>query len=79
MIFNSTNVQSAATQKHFSLFLDSKLGFNDHVDNKINRCNKIIGLVKNLSSILLRKSSLTYKSFVRPNLDYADNICQTTK
>ena len=49
--------------------LDSKLDFNVH------RGNKIIGIMKRLSLILSRKSLLTvYKSFVRPNLNYADII-----
>ena len=34
-IFNSTNVPSAPSQKHLGLILDSKLGFHDHIDNKI--------------------------------------------
>ena len=72
---NSTDVQIADSQKHLSLILDSKLSFNEHIENKITKCNKLIGLMKKLSLILSRKSLLTiYKSFVRPNLDYADII-----
>ena len=73
--FNSTNVQVADSQKHLGLVLDSKLNFNKHIESKITKCNKIIGLMKKLSQFLSRKSLLTiYKSFVRPNLDYADII-----
>ena len=62
-------------QKHLRLILDSKLDFNEHIDNKINKCNKIIGVMKRLSLILSRKSLLTiYKFFIRPNLEYADII-----
>ena len=47
--------------------------FNEHLESKITNCNKIIGLMKELSQFHSRKSLLTfYKSFVRPNLDYAD-------
>ena len=74
--------QLANSQKYLGLILDSKLDFNEHIDNKINKCNKIIGinytyslLMKNLCLILSRKSLLIiYKSFVMPNLDYADVI-----
>ena len=39
------------------------------------KCNTIISLINKLFSILIGKSSLTiYKSFVRPNLDYANII-----
>ena len=75
LVFNDTKVQLANSQKHLGLILDSKLDFNEHIDNKINKCNKIIGLMKRLSLILSRKSLLTIcTSFVRPNLDYADII-----
>ena len=74
--FNSTNVQVADSQKQLGLVLDSKLNFNEHIDSKITKCNKIIGLIKKLSQILSRKILLTiYKYFfVRPNLDCVDII-----
>ena len=57
--FNSTNVQVADSQKHLGLVLDSKLNFNEHIESKITKCNKIIRLMKTLSQILSRKSLLT--------------------
>ena len=75
LVFNDTKVQLAHNQKHLGLILDSKLDFNEDIGNKINKFNKIIGIMKRLSLFLSRKSLLTiYKSFVRPNLDYADII-----
>ena len=72
---NISDVQIADSHKHLGLVLDSKLNFNEHIESKITKCNKIIGLMKKFSLILSRKSLLTiYKSFVRPNLDYADII-----
>ena len=73
--FNNNDLQSASSQKHLGLVLDSKLDFNEHVNNKINKCNKSIGIMKKLSLTLSRNSLLTiYKTFVRPILDYADVI-----
>ena len=73
--FNNNNVQSANSQKHLGLVLDSKLDFNEHVNNKINKCNKSIGIMKKLSLTLSRNSFFTiYKTFVRPFLDFADII-----
>ena len=73
--FNNNAVQSANSQKHLGVVLDSKLEFNEHVNNKINKCNKLIGIMKKLSLTLSRNSSLTiYKTFVRPILDYTDII-----
>ena len=73
--FNNNDVQSANSQKHLGLVLDSKLDFNEHVNNKINKCNKSIGIMKKLSLILSRNSLLIiYKTFVMPILDYVDII-----
>ena len=73
--FNKNDVQSANSQKHLELYLDSKLDLNEHVNNKINKCNKSIAIMKKLSLTLSRNSLLTiYKTFVRPILDYADII-----
>ena len=75
LVFNDTKVQIANSQKHLGLILISKLDFKEHIDNKINKCNKIMGIMKRLSLILSRESLLTiYKSVFRPNLDYADII-----
>ena len=38
--FNGDNVQITISQKRLGLVLDSKLGFNEHISNKINKCNK---------------------------------------
>ena len=73
--FNSSDVQIADNHKHLGLILDSKLNFNERIESKVTKCNKIIGLMKKLSLFLSRKSLLTiYKSVGRPNLDYADII-----
>ena len=73
--FNGDKVQTAISQKHLGLVIDSKLDFNEHICNKINQCNKIIGIMKKSSLFLSRKTLLTiYKSFVRPNLDNTDTI-----
>ena len=73
LTFNGNQVKQCSSQKHLGLFLDNKLGFNKHLDEKINNCNKIIGMMRKLSLSVSRQSLLTiYKSFVRPNLDYVD-------
>ena len=75
MIFNNKERQSAPAQKHLGLIFDSKLDFNQHIDDKIIKCNKIIGTMRRLSMTLFRKGLLAiYKSFVGPLLDYADII-----
>ena len=66
---------SSPSVKHLGMLLDSRLNFNEHVQNKTNKCYKIIGLNKKFSIHLPREALLrTYKSFVRPNPDYGDII-----
>ena len=75
IIFNNNNVVNSPCRKHLGLVLDSKLSFNEHVNQKINKCNRILRLMKRLSLTLSRKQLLTiYKTFVRSHLDYADII-----
>ena len=70
MMFNDTKVELATSQKHLGLILYSRIGFNEHIDNKINKCNRLIGIMKILPLTLSGKSLLkTYKSFVRSNRD----------
>ena len=65
--FNNSPVSVMPSQKH--------LGFIHHLNEKISKANKGIGLLKQVSHILPRKSSLAiYKAFIRPHLDYADVI-----
>ena len=73
LYFNASPVTTAPFQKHLGLFLDEKLNFGHHLNEKISKANKIIGLIKRLHYHLPRKSLLNiYKSFVRPHLDYGD-------
>ena len=70
-----SQVKISGSNKHLGLILDTKLKFTEHLEDKINKCNRIIGSIKKLSLILPRASLLTiYKAFVRPHLDYADII-----
>ena len=71
--FNMMDISECPHQKHLGIVLDSKLNFIAHVDQKIKKCNRTIGLIKRLSVTLPRNALLAiYKTFVRPHPDYAD-------
>ena len=71
--FNNNDISKCPHQKHLRIVLDSKLNFNAHIDQKIKKCKRIIGLIRRVSINLPRNALLTiYKSFVRPNLHYGD-------
>ena len=68
--FNNNNITRYSHQKHLGVALDSNLNFNTHIEQKIKRCNKMIGPIRRLSKNLPRNALLTiYKSFIRPHLD----------
>ena len=53
--------------------LDSKVTFNSHIDQKIEKCNKLIGLLRRLAVNLPRNALLAvYKSIFIPHLNYGD-------
>ena len=73
--FNNVPVIRENIQKHLGLFLDSKLSFLDHINEKIKKATKGVNVIRKMNLLLPRSSLLTiYKSFVRPHLDYGDVI-----
>ena len=67
IIFNNSNVLTSPCQKHLGLVLDCKLGFNEHVNQKINKCNRILGLMK------------TFLNNIKETIPYnLQNICKVS-
>ena len=46
--FNNNSIAKYPSQKHLGIVFGSKLNFNSHVDEKIKKCNKLIGLIRRL-------------------------------
>ena len=66
-------------QKHLGLILDSKLSFERHVNEKIMKAKKGIGIIKYLSKFLpIKTLGQMYKALVRSHLDYCDTISHTS-
>ena len=73
--FNNSTIATQDHQKHLGLILDQELAFDRHLDEKINKANRGIGLIRPLREFLPRDSLVTiYKSHVRPHLDYGDIV-----
>ena len=73
--FNNAKVVTCSTHKHLGLLLDKRLSFNEHIQSKMNKCYKMIGVIKRLSVNLPRNALLRiYKLFIRPKLDCGDII-----
>ena len=68
-------VKSVISHKHLGLILDEKIAFENHLKDKIDRANKVVGVIKALFYTLPRKALLNiYTSFIRPHFDYCDII-----
>ena len=75
LIFNGTAVLKVHEQKHLGLNLQPGLSFEKHLNEKIIKAKKNIGLLKHLSKFLpLRTLDQMYKTLVRSHLDYCDVI-----
>ena len=75
LFFNGTVVPKVNEQKHLGFVLDSKLSFERHLNEKIIKAKKGIGIIKYLSKFLhLRTLDQMYKALIRSHLDYCDII-----
>ena len=60
LFFNESVVPTVIEQKHLGLILDSKLSFERHVNEKIIKAKKGIGIIKYLSKFLPLKLLIKY-------------------
>ena len=73
LMFNGTVVAKMIKQKHLGLILDSSLSFRKHLNEKIIKAKKNLGIIKHLFMFLPHKTlDQMYKSLVRSHLDYCD-------
>ena len=52
--FNKMVVIQSTTYKHLGMILDTKLGFQEHLKDKLSKISKTIGLLRQLQKILTR-------------------------
>ena len=52
--FNHNSVKQVPPQKHPGVYLDTKLNFQEHLNNIISKVNKTIRLLRKLQPLLLR-------------------------
>ena len=75
LLFNGVPVAREDHTKHLGLYLDSGLNFSKHIREAIIKATKGVSLLKYLSKYVSRKVlDLSYKLYVRPHLDYGDEI-----
>ena len=62
-------------EKDIGVTIDSKLSFNQHRDEQINKANRMMGLIRRMYIYLdCHSFKLLYKALVRPHLEYAATV-----
>ena len=75
LFLNNIEVKNVNEHKHLGLILDSKLTFGSHINEKLSKARKGVGVIKFLSSYVPVKTlDQIYKMYVRPHLDFCDVI-----
>ena len=63
------------TEKDLGIWFENNMKFNTHITHVVNRCNKLLGLIKRTFKSLDKESFLTlYKSLVRSIIDYGGSV-----
>ena len=58
LLFKYSTVQQISSQKHLGIHLDEELPFKHHINEKINKANKGIGIVRKFNNIFARSALL---------------------
>ena len=74
--FNSMPLKRKNTQKHLGLYLDAKLNFSEHINEKIKKTVEGINVIKKLFVTL---PALPYQQFINRLLDQPNNKCLSDK
>ena len=73
--FGNDDVVRKSEHKHLGMILDSKLDFESHITEAIQKARRGIGMIRYLSKYVSRDIlDQIYKLYVRPYLDYGDII-----
>ena len=74
------NLQVSEEETDLGVTIDSKLTFDAHISNKINKVTKMIRIIRRTYQIIDMDTFLPlYKCMVRPHLDYANFIWYPNK
>ena len=62
-------------EKDIGVIIDNKLSFENHIINKVNKANSIMGIIRRTFNYLDKNLFLIlFKTLVRPHIEYANQI-----
>ena len=70
-----THLETVPTEKDLGVTIDCDLNFEQHMIEKVNKANKMVGIIRR-SFVCLDASTFLqlYKAMVRPHLEYANMV-----
>ena len=72
---NNKDLESKSEIKSLGIMVDENLRFSNHIIDKVNKANQIMGIIR--SSMVYRNRhnfNLLYTSLVRPHLEYGNVV-----
>jgi hypothetical protein len=68
-------LRRSSVEKDIGVFIDDKLNFDEHINNKVNKANSMMGIIRRSFEFLNEQTfKLLYKALVRPHLEYANQV-----
>ena len=74
--YNKTHIlEKTEVEKDLGVYIDSKLNFTTHCQEKVSKANRILGYIRHTFKHLEKETFLLlYKALVRPHLEFASCI-----
>ena len=73
-------LQYSNKEKDIDVVVDNQLNFEDHMNEKINKANSIMGLIRRTFTYIDEPTLFVlYKALVRPHLEYANSVWNPSK
>jgi hypothetical protein len=71
----NTELQYSNKEKDIGVVIDNQLNYEDHMNEKINKSNSIMGLIRHTFTYIDAPTFLMlYKALVRPHLEYVNSV-----
>ena len=72
---NGKAMEFSKSEKDISVIIDSKLTFENHINETVNKANSIMGVIRRTFEFLdIKTFRLLYTSLVRPHIEYANQV-----
>ena len=68
----------SSCEKDIGVFVDDKLRFREHIENKVKKANSLTGIIRRTFDYMDKDIfNCSYKALIRPNLEYANQAWST--